>query len=186
MSLIFLTRDEINFGGIYLGAVKTKSVINFGNGYIAGLCGLVHEDNTIRVTKHFETFKSLELVNEGDKHASGRQYGFLTKESFIFQQPPILRPMSIMLHQGNTCVFGNTLIDDKPMFEEALSFIDESTLGVQEKLINALKKYKRIGLDVRVTGQSCTDIYFLLGDHYGNLLLERQLSNKNIDPIDFL
>jgi len=186
MSLIFLTRDKINFGGIYLGAVKTKSVIHFGNGYMAGLCGVGSEDNTFRVSKHFETFQNLDLVNEGDIHANGRQYGFLTKESFIFQQPPILRPMSIMLHQGNTCIFGNTLIDDKPMFEELLSFIDASTLGVQEKLIHALKKYKRIGLDVRVTGQSCTDIYFLLGDHYGNLLLERQISNNTTDPIDLL
>lgn len=186
MSLIFLTRDNNNFGGIYLGAAKTKSTIYLGNGYIAGFCGVGSDKNTIRVVEHFETFQSLEGVNDGDSHAQGRQYGFLTRESFVFQQPPILRPMSIMLHQGNTSIFGNTLIDDKPMFEEALNFIEESNSSVQEKLIQVLKKYKRNGIDVRVTGQSCTDIYFLLGDNYGNLLVERQISNQTIDPIDLL
>lgn len=186
MSLIFLTRDDTNFGGIYLGAAKTKSTIYFGNGYIAGLCGVGSDENTKRVVNHFETFQSLEGVNEGDANFQGRQYGFLTRESFIFQQPTNLREMSMMLHQGNTSIFGNTLIDDKPMFEDALNFIESSNSSVQEKLIRTLKRYKRTGLDVRVTGQSCTNIYFLLGDHYGNLLVERQISNDTIDPIDLL
>lgn len=186
MSLIFLTRDDFNFAGIYLGAAKTKSTIHFGNGFIAGLCGVGSEENTARVVNHFETFQSLDGVNEGDVHYQGRQYGFLTKESFLFQHPSNLRGMSIMLHQGNTSIFGNTLIDDKPMFEDALNFIENSNSSVQEKLIQTLKRYKRNGLDARVSGQSCTNIYFLLGDHYGNLLVERQISNNTIDPIDLL
>ena len=186
MSLIFLTRDENNFGGVYLGAVKTKSTIHFGNGYIAGLCGVGDDENTRRVVNHFETFQSLDGVNEGDLQVQGRQYGFLTRESFIFQQPPNLRGMSMMLHKGNTSIFGNTLIDDKPMFEDALNFIENSKSSVQEKLIQTLKRYKRNGLDVRVAGLSCTNIYFLLGDHYGNLLVERQIFNNTTDPIDLL
>jgi hypothetical protein len=186
MSLILLTRDKHHLGGVYLGAVTTDSTLYLGNGYISGLCGLASDSNTLRVTSHFEEIGSLLNVHEGDDAYKGRQYGFLTKNNFFHEHSGLNRATTFMLIGNRSAVFGNTLINDIPMFENILSFLDESNLSVKERLIKSLKDNKRIGIDVRVKDKSSTDLRIIVGDYMGNTAFEKKLYKSPKDPIDLI
>jgi len=186
MSLILLTRDENHLGGLYLGAVTTDSTLYLGTGYISGLCGVANDNNTLRVTNHFENVGSLENVHEGDPAYKGRQYGFLTRNNFYSEHSGLNRPTTFMLVGNRSAVFGNTLIDNIPMFESILNVLDTSDLSVQEKIIKSIKDNKRLGIDVRVKDKSCTDLRIIVGNYLGNTLFEKKLYKPTEDPIDLI
>jgi len=186
MSLILITRDQNHIGGIYLGYVPSEETLYLRNGYFAGICGVLNEGNSQRVVNHFEQNGNLEDVHSGDKYAQYRQYCFLTQNSIFLQHSGMNRVETFMLTGQNSSVFGNTLINDMPMFQSMLSFLDQSNLSVKDKLIKVLKDNKRDGIDVRAVGRSCKDLRILVGDYSGNTIFEQKIFDSTGEPIDLI
>jgi len=186
MSLILITRDQNHIGGVYLGYVNTEATLFLGNGYFAGICGVLTEENSERVVNYFEQYGNLDNVHSGDKYAHYRQYCFLTENNIFLQHSGMNRVETFMLTGQNSSVFGNTMIDDLPMFQNMLSFLEQSNLSVKDKLIKVLKDNKRDGIDVRAVGRSCKDLRILVGDYSGNTIFEQKIFDSTGEPIDLI
>lgn len=189
MSLIILTKDSEHIGGVYCGMHQNSIPIVFGNFFVGATIGCSDNDNTLRVKNFFQENGNLVGVHQDDwnyGNTNCRQYAFVTDSGFFIDVEGIYAPTTALTQSQNTLLMGNYLLSGTSVYSDIFNYIDNSTEGVKNKLVNGLKTFKQSGLDRRSVQNSCKCIKMVIIDKSGNLVENIVISDEVLDPIDLL